>query len=72
MKTKLIVDKSDEVLINYLLGIKEGKWKIFDVLLAGSISEIATKKSEFRKFLKDEKIDDLINALEKKNIQLND
>ena len=72
VKTKLIVDKSDEVLINYLLGIKEGKWKIFDVLLAGSISEIATKKSEFRKFLKDEKIDDLINALEKKNIQLND
>ena len=26
-------------------------WKIFDVLIDGSISEIATKKSEFKNFI---------------------
>ena len=37
----------------------------FDVLLAGSISEIATKKSEFSGFIRDGKISPLIEALKK-------
>jgi ABC-type transporter MlaC component len=41
-------------------------------LLAGSISEIATKKSEFSSFIRDGKITPLINALKKKNSVLND
>ena len=53
--------------INYLLSLKNEKWKIFDVLLAGSVSEIATKKSEFKSFIKDGDINPLIEALSKKN-----
>ncbi|MAZ06992.1 MAG: hypothetical protein CMM99_00790 [Rickettsiales bacterium] len=67
VKTNLIPYNGDEVSINYLLVNKNGKWKIFDVLLAGSVSEIATKKSEFSGFLKEGKIDKLIEALNKKN-----
>ena len=71
VKTDLVVDK-EEVSINYLLLFDNNKWRIFDVLLAGSISEIATKKSEFSSFIRDGKITPLINALKKKNSVLND
>ena len=70
VKTILIVNK-EEVSINYLLLLDKNKWRIFDVLLAGSISEIATKKSEFSGFLREGKITPLIDALKKKNAVLN-
>ena len=56
--------------MDYLLSIKNNVWKIFDVLLDGSISEIATKKSEFRIFIKEKEIDSLIDALKKFNSQV--
>ena len=55
----------EEVSINYLLSSQGSQWKIFDVLLAGSISEIATKKSEFKLFLENGNINPLIEALKK-------
>lgn len=67
VETILIPNNNETVSINYLLSNKNGEWKIFDVLLAGSISEIATKKSEFSSLLKDGKIDKLIEALNEKN-----
>ena len=39
-------------------------------LLDGSVSEIATKKSEFYIFIKEKKIDSLIDALKKFNSQM--
>ena len=65
IKTFLILNKDERVEINYLLLKKNEEWKIFDVLLAGSVSEIATKKSEFRKYLKNGNVEELINALKK-------
>ena len=47
--------------------LKDNTWKIFDVLLDGSVSEIATKKSEFRIYIKEKKIDELIEVLKKFN-----
>ncbi len=66
VKTKLKLLNEDDVKIDYLLTKKNGEWKIFDVLLAGSVSEIATKKSEFNSFISND-IDDLIKALQSKN-----
>lgn len=71
VKTNLIVDKKEEISINYLLLLNNNKWRIYDVLIAGSISEIATKKSEFSGFIDDGKITPLINALKKQNSILN-
>ena len=59
----MIIDKSDSVEINYLLKKTDNKWRIFDVLLAGSVSEIATKKSEFSKHLETGGVEGLIKAL---------
>ena len=66
VKSKLVL-KQEDISINYLLNNKNGNWKIFDILLAGSVSEIATKKSEFNRFIKDGDINPLINALKEKN-----
>ena len=66
-KTKLIINSKDIVPLNYLLDQTNNSWKIFDVLIDGSISEIATKKSEFKSFIVDGNINSLIDALKKKN-----
>ena len=70
VQTKLKIIDDDDVKIDYLLSKKDKTWKIFDVLLAGSVSEIATKKSEFSSFLSSENIDELINALKRQNTKL--
>lgn len=61
---------NDIVNIDYLLFNTDGEWKIFDVLLDNSVSEVATKKSEFNNFISGQNIDKLINAIKKKNTQL--
>ena len=70
VRSNLVIGKKEKVSISYLLSNDQNKWKIFDVLLAGSVSEIATKKSEFQSFIKGGNIDPLIDALKKKNKDL--
>lgn len=70
VRSNLVIGKKEKVSISYLLSNDQNKWKIFDVLLAGSVSEIATKKSEFKSFTKGGNIDPLIDALKKKNKDL--
>lgn len=70
VKSILKIEDSDNVKIDYLLSNDGKSWKIFDILLAGSVSEIATKKSEFRAFIKNGNIDKLIEALRKKNLTI--
>ena len=64
VKSVLILNKKDKIKINYLLINNKG-WKIFDVLIDGTISEVSTKKSEFSKYLQDGNIDLLIKELRK-------
>ena len=64
VKSVLILNKKDKIKINYLLINNKG-WKIFDVLVDETISEISTKKSEFGKYLQDGNIDLLIKELRK-------
>ena len=69
VRSNLII-KQEKISIDYLLHLKDNTWKIFDVLLDGSVSEVATKKSEFRIYIKENKIDELIEALKKFNSQI--
>ena len=67
MVTTQLIIGSEKVSINYLLNEVNGYWRIFDILLAGSVSEIATKKSEFASFISKNNVDPLIEAITKKN-----
>ena len=69
-KTKLIINSKDIVALNYLLDQTNNSWKIFDVLIDGSISEIATKKSEFINFTNQGNLKPLVEALREKNSTL--
>jgi len=56
----------EKLKINYMLIKNHNKWLIFDVLLNGSVSEIATKKSEFNETLNNGGITSLISLINKK------
>ena len=63
----ILTADNEKFKIDYLLGFKNEKWKIFDVLLDGSISEVATKKSDFKKIIKDEGGSRLVKNLRIRN-----
>ena len=63
----LLTADKEKIKIDYLLGFKNEKWKIFDVLLDGSISEVATKKSDFKKIIKEEGVSGLVKNLSIRN-----
>ena len=63
----ILIADNERIKIDYLLGFKNDQWKIFDVLLDGSISEIATKKSDFKKIIEDEGVSGLIKNLSIRN-----
>ena len=63
----ILTADNEKLKIDYLLGFKNKKWKIFDVLLDGSISEVATKKSDFKKIIKEEGVNGLVKNLSIRN-----
>ena len=63
----ILIADNERIKIDYLLGFKNDRWKIFDVLLDGSISEIATKKSDFKKIINEEGLGGLIKNLRVRN-----
>ena len=63
----ILTADNEKLKIDYLLGFKNEKWKIFDVLLDGSISEVATKKSDFKKIIKEEGVKGLVKNLRIRN-----
>ena len=63
----ILMADNERIKIDYLLGFKNDQWKIFDVLLDGSISEIATKKSDFKKIINEEGVSGLIKNLRLRN-----
>ena len=66
VKTILKINNDKPIKIDYLFMYDGENWKVFDVLLTGSISEIATKKSEFFSIIKNEGAEGLINKIKKK------
>ena len=63
----ILTADNEKLNIDYLLGFKNEKWKIFDVLIDGSISEVATKKSDFKKIIKEEGVSGLVKNLRIRN-----
>lgn len=68
VETKLTPKDSEPVSLNYIIRNDEnGKPRIVDVLLESTISELATRRSEFSSIVKREGIDALINMLNDKS-----
>ena len=66
VETKIIKSKGDTVSLNYRMRQNAGSWQIADVYLDGTISQLATQRSEFHSVLQRDGVDGLIIALNRK------
>lgn len=64
--SQIVKSNGEPVHINYLMRQNSGSWQIADVYLNGTISELATRRSEFGSILKTGGINGLIQALNSK------
>ena len=64
--SRIIKSNGEPVDINYLMRQNGGVWQIADVYLDGTISEMATRRSEFAEILRRSGISGLIEALNTK------
>ena len=52
VRTKIVPGRGDPVTLNYLMRGSGETWKVVDVYLTGTISELATRRTEFAAILK--------------------
>ena len=66
VKSQIIKANGEPVNVNYMMRRNGDTWLISDIYLDGAISEVATRRSEFAAILKNEGIDGLIAALNRR------
>ena len=71
VKSQIIKANGEPVNVDYMMRRNGDTWLISDIYLDGAISEVATRRSEFGAILKNEGIDGLIAALNRKANTLN-
>ena len=70
VKTRIVQSNGKPVAINYLMRKTGSQWKIVDVYLDGTISELASRRAEFTSILKAGGADALIASLKKQGDKL--
>ena len=68
--TKLLKSDGEPVDIDYLLRESNGGWRIVDVYLSGTVSELATRRSEFSSVLRRGGPEALVDVLQQKTAEL--
>jgi phospholipid transport system substrate-binding protein len=63
LKSRLLIPQHDAVIFNYLFHSTPDGWKAIDIYLSGTISELATRRSEFSSILSAEGPEALISHL---------
>jgi phospholipid transport system substrate-binding protein len=66
VRSQIIRANGEPVNVDYMMRRNGNAWLISDIYLDGAISEVATRRSEFATILKNEGIDGLIAALNRK------
>jgi phospholipid transport system substrate-binding protein len=66
VKSRLIDPTDKNIDLNYRMHQVGGGWKVIDVYLDGSVSELALRRSEFVSIVKRQDLDALIDALDTK------
>lgn len=68
--TRLVVTNGDPVALDYLVRNVEGRWQIIDIFLNGTISQLATQRSEYSATLQNGGAAALIRLVEDKDAAL--
>jgi phospholipid transport system substrate-binding protein len=64
--TKIVLPDDDDVHLNYRLMKRDGAWKVIDVYLNGTVSELALRRSEYSSALKREGFEKLVASVKTK------
>jgi phospholipid transport system substrate-binding protein len=64
--TQIVKSNGESVTINYLMHETTGSWKVADVYLDGTISELATRRSSFSTIIRSQGINGLVLTLKNK------
>jgi phospholipid transport system substrate-binding protein len=66
VRSQIVKANGEPVNVDYMMRRNGDSWLISDIYLDGAISDVATRRSEFAAILKNESIDGLIAALNRK------
>ena len=66
VKTRIVKSNGEPISVDYAMRQNDGAWQISDVYLDGTISQLATQRSEFGTILRREGFDGLIATLQRK------
>lgn len=66
VRSKIIKSNGEPVKVDYAMHQSGGTWLISDIYLDGTISELATRRSEFAAIIRNQGIDGLIQSLNRK------
>ena len=66
VKSQIVKANGEPVKVDYMMRHSGDSWLISDIYLDGAISEVATRRSEFGAILKNDGVDGLIAALNRK------
>ncbi|HXP78174.1 MAG TPA: ABC transporter substrate-binding protein [Stellaceae bacterium] len=64
VNTKLVQTSGEAVVLNYLMRDGDAGWQILDVYLKGTVSELATRRSEFSAVLRRDGADALVQLIQ--------
>jgi phospholipid transport system substrate-binding protein len=70
VKSKLLDPGDEDIELNYRLREVDGRWKIIDVYLDGTVSELALRRSEFSGIVKRKDWNALIEAIDERIAKL--
>jgi len=68
--TELRVPSNDDVVFNYRLRETDAGWRIIDIYLKGTVSELALRRSDFSSTLKEKGFPELTAAVDRKIAEL--
>ena len=67
VQSRIVKSNGEKVSLNYLMRRgADGSWKVIDVYLSGTISELASRRSEFAAVLQRDGADGLVRLLEQR------
>ena len=70
VKTRIVQSNGKPVALNYMMSKTDTDWKVVDVYLDGTISELASRRAEFGAILKSGGPDALVSSLVKRGDKL--
>jgi len=71
VESTLVKPNGEKVVLNYLVHqATTGSWKVIDVYLSGTVSELATRRSEFVAVLQRDGADGLVQMIERRTAAL--